>query len=196
MYRPEQRQISFECTRCGTCCRHRDLIVTVTATDIDRLSTGLGLDSSMLLRALDFYVLSEGMSPPIGLRHIPQVLTESGPAYVALRKLPSGECVFLQGDLCMIYDLRPDACRIFPFVFDTDRYQEDGLNPLYALCPGLGRGPAMDLSDVVPIVTESLVNFREYCALVRQWNEAEISHTASGFIKFVLSARVFPEQQP
>ena len=46
--------------------------------------------------------------------------TEQGTAYVALKKLDDGSCVFLDNNLCLIHPIRPAVCASFPFVFRRD----------------------------------------------------------------------------
>jgi Fe-S-cluster containining protein len=92
---PKDNRIQFECTKCGACCREDSLLVTVTGRDIAQMSMGLDLGSSELIRAFDFYLVSDFESP-VGLRDFPTINTEQGPAYVALRKMENGDCLFLK----------------------------------------------------------------------------------------------------
>ena len=149
---PKDDQIQFECTKCGACCREDSLLVTVTGRDIARISQGLGLDSNEVIRALDFYLVS-GEDTPEGLRDIPPVNTEHGLAYVALKKLENGDCVFLKDNLCMIHAIRPGVCMSFPFVFwDEGDENTWGLSAKKEICPGLGEGPVVDVSELRELV--------------------------------------------
>jgi Fe-S-cluster containining protein len=131
--------IHFECIKCGACCRHENMIVTLTGRDLVKLSQNMGLSSKDLLRAVDFYILRKDEQVPIGLRNVPSILTERGMAYIALKKIDEGSCIFLKDDLCMIHTYRPAACRAFPFVFEMDNDGIAwGLSALKDICPGLG----------------------------------------------------------
>ena len=81
------------------------------------MSFSLGFSVDETLRALDFYVVPGGQEIPEGLKEIPSINTERGPAWVALKKMNGAECVFLKDSLCMIHRIRPSVCVSFPFVF-------------------------------------------------------------------------------
>lgn len=165
--------IHFECIKCGACCREDNLLVTVTGRDLFRISMILGLESSELVRAVDFYLVS-GINAYDGLRDFPSLNTERGPAFVALKKLENGDCVFLKDDLCMIHSIRPVVCRSFPFVFqDAGDHRRWGLSAMKRICPGLGSGPKVNGSELIELadtVLEDLVLFREFA---EEWNLVE-----------------------
>ena len=183
----EIEHIRFECVRCGACCRNSNLLVTLTGSDLVRLSIALNLDHKALMRAIDFYTLEPDAPVPVGLRHIPSVETENGRAFVALRKLEGGDCIFLLDNECMIHPARPDACRSFPFFFQKQNGLKWGLSAMKDICPGLGKGPEVDYRDLTELaraVTTSLVAQRTF---VDEWNRGRTSHTAAEFIKRALN---------
>jgi Fe-S-cluster containining protein len=161
--------------------------VTLTGKDIAKLSQFLGLQSNELLRAVDFYTITNGKAPPVGLRNTPQVKTERGMAYIALKKLEMGQCIFLKDDLCMIHPFRPSACEAFPFVFDRN---EDsimwGLSAMKDICPGLGKGSEIRISDLENLglsIVEDLQIFREF---VEEWNLLKENPTAQLLLDSIL----------
>lgn len=79
-----------DCTQCANCCRVAT--VTVTGRDIERLAKFLGMKPAELMR--DYTEISQ----------------EEG------RVLKRGEagCVFLEGNLCSVYEARPGTCADFP----------------------------------------------------------------------------------
>jgi Fe-S-cluster containining protein len=81
----------IDCTACGNCCRH--MIVNVTEADIGRIAEYL-------------------VMPASDVRHLYTELT-SGDRVLINRH---DSCVFLDGNLCLVYDARPTACRDFPHV--------------------------------------------------------------------------------
>jgi uncharacterized protein len=86
----ESVEESIDCTECANCCR---LATTQIGTrDAERLARHLGVRVEALLR--DYTV-------------------ETGDEGRILRRNESG-CVFLEGNLCSVYDARPDTCRLFP----------------------------------------------------------------------------------
>ena len=170
---PKDDRIQFECTKCGACCREDSLLVTVTGRDIARISMGLDLDSSEVIRALDFY-LSSGIESLQGLRDYPVVNTEKGPAYVALKKLENGDCVFLKDNLCMIHLIRPAVCLSFPFVFSKDETGMSwGLSAMKQICPGLEHGPEVRDSDLRELAITVLEDLDIYIGFANEWNQEE-----------------------
>lgn len=162
--------------------------MTVTGKDLNRISQALGLSAGELLRALDFYVLREDEAAPEGLRNIPTVNTERGAAYVALRKTRSGDCVFLQDNLCLIHAARPSVCRAFPFVFHEE--EDDlawGLSAVKEICPGLGRGPEVSASDLYEIGSEALEEILVSREFVDEWNRTAQTPSAISFVEAVLT---------
>jgi hypothetical protein len=130
----------------------------------------LGLEASELIRAVDFY-LTSGITSQEGLRDFPPLNTEKGPAFIALKKMENGECIFLKDNLCMIHKVRPVVCMSFPFVFqDAGDHRKWGLSAMKEICPGLGSGPEVfgsDLIDLADTVLEDLIIFREFA---EEWN--------------------------
>lgn len=87
-----QREI--DCTACANCCR--ESVVTVTAREIEIIAEYLDIPAEAAKR----------------------LYTDPDPDAPVLRKLrstPDG-CIFLDGNLCMIYEARPRACHDFPHI--------------------------------------------------------------------------------
>lgn len=184
---PKSERIKFECTKCGACCREDLLLVTVTGHDIARLSAGLGLEPNEVIKALDFYLVS-GTILPKGLRDVPALNTEKGRAYVALKKMENGDCIFLKDNLCMIHPIRPVVCMSFPFVFENNGVDTKwGLSALREICPGLDSGPEISISDLrelAAMVLEDLSLFNEFA---EEWNTEHKKPTAYQLVETILS---------
>lgn len=180
--------VRFQCQLCGSCCRHEGLLVTLIGADIHRLSAALGLGFPEILRALDFHFLERGALTPEGLRDVPQINTERGFAYLALKKMANGDCVFLENDQCMIHPARPGVCRSFPFVF---RYDDGeplwGFSAKREICPGIGTGPVVSTSHLLELAETVLREQEMYSSLVDDWNSSESEPTAARFIEYILS---------
>jgi Fe-S-cluster containining protein len=181
----------FECTKCGDCCREDSLLITVTGSDIVRISTALGLSPMGIMRALDFYVVDAQESLPVGLQGIPSPKTERGQAFIALKKMDNGDCIFLKDNLCMIHTFRPIVCRSFPFTFREDKGERMwGLSALKKICPGLGIGSRVseeEINELSVLVLESMRAFREF---IDEWNCLPPS-TAVELIRTILSEARF-----
>ncbi len=184
----ETKLLRFECTKCGACCRDENLLVTVTGSDIVRIAAVLGLSPNEMLKSLDFYVVSNDESIPVGLERFPSVATESGLSYIALKKMENGECVFLKEHLCMIHPVRPVVCRSFPFVFDeSDGQRTWGLSAKKEICPGLGTGPQVSEIEIAELADSILPDIQIYREFAKEWNDNQISPTALGLLKTIIS---------
>jgi Fe-S-cluster containining protein len=87
-------QQQVDCTECANCCRNSE--VTVSKAEIDRIASYLDVSPETVIR-LYTAAESEGSER--------RVLASFSDA-----------CVFLDGNLCMIYEARPKTCRDFPHV--------------------------------------------------------------------------------
>jgi Fe-S-cluster containining protein len=85
----EQVEEAIDCTQCANCCRVAT--TPLNERDIERISRGLGMRKQDFLEQYT-------------------VKTEEG---VILRRTEDG-CVFLNGNLCSIYEIRPQTCELFP----------------------------------------------------------------------------------
>jgi Fe-S-cluster containining protein len=168
-------------------------LITLTKNDLIRIAFALGISGTDLLRAVDFHVLRPGMDAPIGLRDFPSIETEQGPAYLALKKLQSGECMFLQENRCMIHPVRPGVCKSFPFVFRKEKDQVFwGLSAKKEICPGIGKGDYVTTAELEALAEEVLgeqLAFREYVA---GWNATRNSPKAADFILAILEDAKLP----
>jgi Fe-S-cluster containining protein len=87
-------QKHVDCTACANCCRHS--VVSVNKSEIENIARHLGTTSEAVARS---YTVPDPDAPAL------RILLNSG-----------NGCVFLDDNLCMIYDARPQACRDFPYV--------------------------------------------------------------------------------
>jgi len=178
----------FQCKKCGTCCRTAEILVTVTDSDILRISQTLGLTAAEILKALDFYVLESNIPTPIGLERIPSIITERGKAYVALKKMENGDCIFLKDDECMIHPIRPMVCRAFPFVFNESKGELSwGFSSKKRICPGLGVGPRVSEEELIHLAKEILTDIKNYQIFADSWNRRSSPKTALGFVQEALT---------
>ncbi|MGY5880005.1 MAG: YkgJ family cysteine cluster protein [Candidatus Thorarchaeota archaeon] len=178
----------FECTKCGACCRDEYLLVTVTGSDIVKIAAVLGLGPADMLKALDFYIVSDGATTPVGLERISSVVTERGFAFMALKKMENGDCVFLKEDLCMIHPVRPLVCRSFPFVFTESKGQRNwGLSAKKEICPGLGVGPQTSEAEIEELADAILPGMQIYKDFTIEWNESQTSPSVLELITKILS---------
>jgi Fe-S-cluster containining protein len=106
----------IDCTKCANCCRHS--IVALDDSDIARIASCLGTSPAQVIA----------------------LYTDADPDTEEKRVLRSGEdgCVFLDGNLCMIYEGRPRACQDFPHTdpgMHTPGARMSSMCRWAALCP-------------------------------------------------------------
>ena len=87
-------QQQMDCTTCANCCRHS--VVPVQKAEIAKIASHLGVTVEAAART---YTVADPESPTSRI----------------LRTSPQGG-IFLEGNLCTIYDARPKPCREFPHV--------------------------------------------------------------------------------
>lgn len=118
------RQLRFECTRCGACCK-RPGFVRLREGEAERIAAYLGLSFAQFRRR---YLQLDGEGGwEIGVG-------EAG-------------CPLLDGDLCSVEAVKPGQCASYPFwqelVEDRGAWKEE-----MALCEGMGRGPVFPPEEV------------------------------------------------
>ncbi len=82
---------------------------------------------------------------------------------VYLKKV-GGCCIFLEGNRCRIYDLRPEACRRYPFYFRSKGCSDAkivvGERVIFVYidpaCPGLGSGRKV-VDTIFELLSEKLI---------------------------------------
>jgi Fe-S-cluster containining protein len=117
----EDIEAQIDCTTCANCCRVSE--VEITDRDIDKLAKFLGMTKEEFIRDST----QQAKSGELILKR-----TESG-------------CVFLEDNLCSVYDARPQNCANFPH---------------------LVRGTGSIVSRMWRLVERA-----EYCPIVYNWME-------------------------
>lgn len=116
--------IRFSCQRCGRCCTGASGTIYVQPNELASIATFLGTSRTRLKM--------ECMLP---FR-----------AGYTIREKVNGDCLFYS-DLCLIYPVRPQQCRSFPFWKKNLRTQEDW-EEVQRDCPGIGQGPLYTPRDI------------------------------------------------
>ncbi|MFB0523848.1 MAG: YkgJ family cysteine cluster protein [Candidatus Bathyarchaeia archaeon] len=118
------RHIRFLCDKCAKCCgdtNERVRTILMLKSESARISKETGLSIG------EFSERAGGFEPYT--YHV--------------RKTQNGKCVFLKGNLCSIYEIRPLICRFYPFKLENignDRYVFSCTDE----CPGIGNGNRLD----------------------------------------------------
>jgi hypothetical protein len=88
----EEIEAEIDCTACANCCRVGE--VSITGKDVEKLAKFVGMSES---------------------EFVEQSTAVDGSGAMVLKR-NAGGCVFLEGNLCSVYDARPHNCVNFPHV--------------------------------------------------------------------------------
>jgi Fe-S-cluster containining protein len=121
----EDIEEQIDCTQCANCCRVAT--ATVAERDVDRLARHFRVKPERIMA--DYVVESE----------------EEG---LILRRRENGECVFLEGNLCSVYEARPETCQRYPHLV---RGNGSIASRMWSM---------VDRASVCPIVYNSLEAFK------------------------------------
>lgn len=119
--------LRFECTGCGHCCTGGDGYVWVSTLEIHALAGRLGLSSN-----------------EFGRRYLRRF-----EGRYALVDAAGGDCVFLRGKTCSVYEDRPAQCRAFPW-WPANLKSAGAWKKAASSCEGI--------SDVAPLVVAGVIH--------------------------------------
>jgi Fe-S-cluster containining protein len=109
-------QESFECRRCGECCRQKS--IAFTESDVQRTSRRLNITPAEFKEKYDLILVDN-------------------PGDLAYYRLFTGDaeiCPFNSDRSCTIYDARPQVCRGFPFLTPENVHNAFQMNNEISLC--------------------------------------------------------------
>ncbi len=106
------REVGFECDFCGKCCTNEfNDHVFLLDDDAARITEAHGND---FLRPAPYFDFCDNL----------------GRFYVlgyALKNKPNGDCIFYTGRGCEHYEIRPDICKIFPYMLHREPDEEGNI---------------------------------------------------------------------
>lgn len=153
----------FQCTGCAKCCRAAfgDNTVTLFPGEVRRLMAASGLDWLDVAGPEE-----EGDEDEYGNRQAFEW---------ALRRKPDGDCIFLEGGRCTVYEARPFICRTYPFYLDEGRVG-------HGECDGLCSGKAGDSAAMArELIARRCRELEESIALLERL-DMNAGRSASGLI--------------
>jgi Fe-S-cluster containining protein len=174
-----QNNPKFSCVRCGNCCKDKNTIVNLTYSDILRIKNGLKLSLDELLDILGFYIFPSSIDKRIKKRLvIPPLKTQKGLSFVGLMKSKDGKCIFYddKNKKCLIYSIRPNFCRTFPFTFIID---ENDPEKIRILITEKGKDYCLGLKEDAPKIIKKnwlrlgkrvLKDLKINADFIRNWN--------------------------
>lgn len=86
----EEIQDQIDCTQCANCCRVAT--TTVTDRDVEKLAKFLRIPRAKVI----------------------EQYTEMSPDEGRILRRSDGACIFLEGNLCSVYEARPHTCEYYP----------------------------------------------------------------------------------
>jgi len=191
--------LRFECVHCGKCCIDLNTLVNTTYSDILRIRKGLNLNIDEIIEILGFYVFDKKpTAKEISRMVVPPIETESGLAFVGLKKRLNGQCYFYDETKkrCSIYDFRPNFCKTFPFTFklliDKEKPKKSGIEIFYTekglkYCQGIGESALfIDNENWIQLGQKVIQDLSKNNILIKEWNkgvkENKISPSVRNFL--------------
>lgn len=208
----DEKELRFECKRCGNCCTDENTIVNVTYNDIIRIKDALNLNLEELNHILAFFIFEEEMREEDEKKMvISPIETEKGLAFVGLRKKYDGSCYFYdqKEEKCLIYKARPAFCRTFPFSFkvtgEKDEDSDSNIKIKFTekakqYCPGIGdNAPPIDRKKWLKLGKKTIEDLNENYHILQEWNmavkEGKVERSAMNFLKTILNIKKEDEEQ-
>lgn len=130
------RNVRFKCQRCAICCGDTK----------DRVR-------SILLLKLEAKRISQKTLK--GVDEFAEKIEGCEPYAYRMKKTKDGKCIFLEGNLCTIYQTRPLICVFYPFELkevENDRYTFAYTSE----CPAIGKGPQLKRSYFETLFKKSM----------------------------------------
>ncbi len=121
--------LRFECTGCGKCCTGASGTIFINERETGAIAKRLGMTEKAFL-AQYAYPVKGGHS---------------------IRELENGDCVFLRGKLCGIYEDRPTQCRTFPFWPEVLRSEKNWKSTARE-CEGMDQGKLYTKEEIMAIL--------------------------------------------
>lgn len=101
----------------------------------------------------------------------PAIFTDHGESFLGLQK-KDGRCIFLEKNLCQIYDVRPLICQSFPYTFQIRVNQIYWGYSLKAkeFCPGIKGESKINKKQLEQLASNILKEAEEFTELIQIWN--------------------------
>ena len=169
------KDIKFQCQRCGSCCHHKRPIEFDDLIPIERLKEFWEKSNLIYLTKKDVTAIARrtGKNPA----DFVDTLYDYDGSYVkvadkgckvildlpVMKSKEDTTCIFYEQG-CIIYSVRPKACRLFPFLVEEETSSNGDilLNINYnPTCPGIGKGRIVDKGQLESLVAEQFMQRTE-----------------------------------
>jgi len=123
-------RIRFECQPdCASCCKISDGFVFLTDKEAVKIAKALDLSESEFLQ------------------HFTRIIDDQ----ICLVDRDNEYCVFLEDNMCTIYDFRPAQCRTYPF-WKENLKSRSRWQLVMEECPGIGKGQVYSAEKIESII--------------------------------------------
>ncbi len=120
-------KVRFQCTKCGICCgdtKEKTRHILLLESEVKQIAKKISRQPQ------DFSTEVQDKKP-----------------YLYEMRKADGKCIFLNGENCSIYHLRPLICRFYPFELKFDEVKNQYIFECTPECPSVNSGKLMDEGD-------------------------------------------------
>lgn len=136
----KQAGIKFKCCGCGECCKTNGRVY-LYFNDIQDISTNLACSIQKFIQKFcEFRIERFNFQDRFISFEI-----------LAVSKAKNNECIFLNGEDCMIHTFKPLQCRLAPFI-DPIITDESIWSAFYEKCIGFNRGDIWDVNKILGVL--------------------------------------------
>jgi Fe-S-cluster containining protein len=129
--------LRFECQPgCTKCCDTHGFVY-LTPTDLSRIAAHLGMTDAEFETKYVYRTRN----------------------LLRLRKPRRSQCSFLMKTGCAIHPVKPAQCRLYPFWPELVAYRDIWDYEGYRKCPGIGKGPLIQIGTAVEIAQEMKTSY-------------------------------------
>jgi len=161
--------LTFICRHCGQCCSDPSLIVTITHRDLLRLE--FFSPEIDFFKVIAFYQSEEDEISLEKKLMTPAINTNRGKIFLGLQKI-NANCIFLEKNSCLIYDVRPLICQSFPYTFQVRANQIYWGYSLKAkeYCPAIKGESKINKKKLEYLASNILKETEEFRQMIQVWN--------------------------
>lgn len=178
------------CSGSGRCCHNHSVLIT--ASDARRLAACVPAFAASPEAYIVLFTLREGYDDADILARFPALVVDGDPCYPALRfvEVAPGlrRCPFLDAGLgkCTVHDVKPMACRAYPFVVDGDVIAR--VDRPRCRRPYHPRSPP-DVDALVTLMEAALAELEAHACFARAWNGDGSGGAARRFTRLFLNVK-------
>ena len=164
----------FKCKKGANCCKDKNLIVTLTHSDVLKFFYELNYNSvDEVNDIIAFFQIQLDDNDLLKRLMYPPFIIEGSYCILGLNKKNDGSCIFLKNNQCQIYNSRPEICQSFPFTYlkNGNKFQVQINSYAKNICDGLNKGSVVNIKELKELWKKIDENKIEYEKLITIWNQ-------------------------